>query len=485
MNFEKIDSLILSMKDELINDMRRWIAVPSVLSEPAPNAPFGAETRRMLDLALADAARYGFPVRDFDGYAGDVSLGSGDQTLGLLCHLDVVPAGDGWTFDPWGGEISDGKLYGRGTMDDKGPALCALYAMRAVRDAGVPLKDGVRLILGCDEETGMNDLRYYASKVKMPDYGFSPDAEFPVINIEKGGLGLLISAYTGGEDEAELPVYSLYAGERCNVVPGIARAELGVADVEAFRSAVAAVAQANNFKLTVEELPSESSELSDLELLDGAALTRVALIAEGVSAHASMPHLGVNAAGMLLIALRELNAGGASKSAIAALATKLGLEYDGASIGIKQADELSGPLTCNLGLLRYDGLNLTAQLDIRYPICADEEKMCGAAAMALSPDRLALTRVGGHTPHHVPADHKIVRGLLEVYHDVTGLPAYAFAIGGGTYSRMMPNTVAFGLNFPGDTDTCHMPDEYIDIEKMMTSVKIFAHAIVKLAGEEE
>ena len=490
MNYEKIDALVMSMKDELIADMKRWISIPSVQSPALPNAPFGAENRRMLDMALADAQKYGFEVRDFDGYAGDISFGSGEQTMGMLCHLDVVPAGDGWKHDPWGAEIEDGKIFCRGTMDAKGPALCALYAMRAVRDAGVQLKDGVRLILGCDEETGMSDMRYYASKVKMPDYGFSPDAEFPVINIEKGGLGLILSAYTGNEDDADIPVYSLYAGERCNVVPGTAKAVLGVRDVEAFKAAVAKVAAEKNFKLTVEVEEEENNLLAGVELDVGVELeieeqiTRVTLLAEGVSSHASMPHLGVNAAGMLLIALKELGVGGGSRKAIAALADKIGLEYDGASIGIKQEDELSGPLTCNLGILRFDGAYISAELDIRYPICADEKDMCGAAAMALTGTGLCLTRKGGHTPHHVPAEHKIVRGLLQVYHEVTGLDAYAFAIGGGTYSRMMPNTVAFGLNFPGDTDTCHMPDEFIDIEKMMASVKIFAHAIAALAGGE-
>lgn len=504
MNYEKIDSLVDSMKDELIADMRRWLSVPSVLGPAAENAPFGVENRRMLDMALADAKKYGFAVKDYDGYAGEISLGSGEQTMGMLCHLDVVPAGDGWTYDPWGATIVDGKMYARGAMDDKGPALCALYAMRAVKEAGVPLKDGVRLILGCDEETGMRDMRYYASKTKMPDYGFSPDAEFPVINIEKGGIGFSISSYTGGEGEGDMAVTSLYAGERANVVPGVATATLTVKDVEAFKAAVAKVAAEKNFKLTVEEVIPEEVELtaeeaanldrmiSDLEKIDGVEvdmeeddLTVVTLTAEGVSAHASMPHLGVNAAGMLLIALKELGAGLGSKAAIAALADKLGLEYDGASIGIKQADEESGALTCNLGILRYDGANITARLDIRYPICADPKDMCGSVSVSLIGTPLVAACTGYRGPHHVPKEHKVVRGLLEVYHDVTGLPAYAFAIGGGTYSRCMPNTVAFGLNFPGDTDTCHMPDEYIDLEKLMLSVKIFAHAIVKLAGEDE
>ena len=368
-------------------------------------------------------------------------------------------------------EIEDGKIYGRGTMDDKGPALIALYAMRAVRDAGIPLADGVRLIWGCDEETGMNDMRHYASKYKMPDYGFSPDAEFPVINIEKGGMNMLLSKYTGGEGKADREILSLYAGERPNVVPGLARAVVGLKNtsVQALRTRLAELAKKDaRLRISVESVEGD----------------RATLLAEGRSAHASTPDLGVNAAGILLTALAEIGAGGALLPSIRALAEKIGLAGDGRELGIAASDAASGELTCNLGILRFDGESLQAHLDIRYPLCADEKDMLGSAAMAVSESGMAVTRLGGHTPLHVPAEHKVVRGLIEVYHDVTDLPGYAFAIGGGTYSRMMPNTVAFGLNFPGDVDTCHMPDEYIDIEKMMLSVKIFAHAIATLAGGE-
>lgn len=153
----------------------------------------------MLNLALETGRRYGFETRNFDGYAGDISLPGGEKTLGILCHLDVVPAGEGWTVEPFALTQRDGNLCGRGVIDNKGPALAALYAMRCVRDAGFALKDGVRLILGCDEETGMSDMAYYNAHTASPDYGFSPDAEYPVINIEKGGLDILLSKQTGGE----------------------------------------------------------------------------------------------------------------------------------------------------------------------------------------------------------------------------------------------------------------------------------------------
>lgn len=471
MNYETLDRIVDSYRDELIENIRKWIAIPSVKGEPAgENAPFGPEVRRMLDVALEDGRRFGFEVRDIDGYAGDISFGSGAQTMGMLAHLDVVPLGDGWTHDPLGGEIENGRLYGRGTTDDKGPALCALYAMRAVKEAGVLLKDGVRLILGCDEETGMSDMRYYASKLKMPDYGFSPDAEFPVINIEKGGVNMRLSKVTGGEDGAAIPVYSLYAGERPNVVPAEATALVGLGEMtlDALREKLASI-----------EKNHERFRLDATDAGDGKAK----IVATGVNAHAAMPEGGVNAAGMLLIALSELGAGSEStRAAIAMLADAVGMEYTGERLGIACADELSGALTCNLGILRYDGNELSALLDIRYPLCGDEALVLGQAARRVAPAGMSVGCASSHTPLHVPADSKIVKGLLKVYHDVTGLPAYTIAIGGGTYSRMMPNTVAFGVCFPGDMDVCHIADEYINVEKMMLGVKIFAHAIAEIAG---
>ncbi len=464
---EKIDRLIEGWKDEIFGRLRGWVAIDSKAGENAGEGmPFGPEVRKMLDKALADASEMGFETAQFDGYAGHVVLpGEADgQTMGILAHLDVVPAGDGWTHDPFGGEIENGRFYARGAIDDKGPALAALYAMRAVREAGIPLKDSVRLILGCDEETGMSDMRHYVQCVQTPDYGFSPDAEFPVINIEKGGLGILLTAVSAGEEDAEIPVYTMAAGERPNVVPGIAWAEVGTKNcsAEALRA----------------RIQDERIEVADL----GNGRARV--LATGVSAHASTPHLGVNAAGILLMGLARAGAGGGSRDAILALAEKIGLEGRGESLGIAIRDELSGDLTCNLGILRFDGQVMTAQLDIRYPIIAEDEALTlGKMCMALSSTPFSVKRLNGHPVHHVPADHKVVKGLLQVYHDITGLQAHTVAIGGGTYSRMMPNTVAFGPCFPGDPDPCHMPDESIDIDKYMMSIRIMAHAIETLAGK--
>ena len=467
-DYAKIDARVMELKDELIRDIQKWVSIPSVSSGSDGDKPFGPVVAHMLDTALETARDYGFETRNIDYYAGDISMGSGEQTLGMLAHLDVVPAGEGWTHDPFGGEIADGKIFGRGTIDDKGPALCALYAMRAVRDAGVPLKDGVRLILGCDEEVGMSDMRYYASKLKMPDYGFSPDAEFPVINIEKGGVNVELTYRGEGEDEAEIPVYQLYAGERPNVVPAHAYAIVGTqklpcAEIE---KRIAAHAAAVHQKLSVKDLGDGRAEIS----------------AEGVLSHGSLPELGVNAASVLLIALKAIGAGAGVRPALDMMTACIGMEPDGASLNIKREDEISHNLSCNLGILRWDGENFSATLDIRYPLCTNEVEILGNIACTVSKYGVHVRRIGGHTPHHVPADHKIVRGLMQVYNELTGDDAKPLAIGGGTYSRMMPNTVAFGVVFPGQEDCCHIADEYIDIDSMMQATRIFAHAIAELAS---
>ena len=164
----KIYELIDSYRDEYVEMLQRWVRVPSVKGEAAENAPFGTDVRRMLDTAMADARKLGFAVRDFDGYACDITLGEAEEKIAVLGHLDVVPVGDGWTKQPFGAEIENGRIYGRGSNDDKGPSLAALFAMRAIRDAGIPLKKGIRMILGCDEESGWEDMEYCLNCMRRP-----------------------------------------------------------------------------------------------------------------------------------------------------------------------------------------------------------------------------------------------------------------------------------------------------------------------------
>ena len=453
---DHLTNIIEGLREEMTETLARWIKIPSVKGEAAPGAPFGAEVRRALDVALEDAEKMGFKVRNFDGYAGDVRMGpEGVNPLAILAHLDVVPAGDGWQTDPFGADLIDGKMYGRGTSDDKGPAVAGLYAMYAAKKAGIPLNREIRLILGCDEETGMACMKYYAKHCDMPRSGFSPDANFPVINTEKGLLHLDL----GGEYTAEgLRVKEISVGERPNVIPGLASALI------------------EGDEALCEKANQAAKELGldvKAEMQDGL----VKIIATGIPGHAAFPAPARNAIGMLLLVLKELGV----KGALETLADRVGMQYDGLGLGVKCEDQVSGPLTCNLGILRYSEQNgLYATLDIRYPILCDHKALTASIVAALEP--CVQVKVDSQKdPHHVAPNSKLVTSLMEAYAEVTGdTEAKPMAIGGGTYAKMLEEGVAFGSLFPDEEELAHQAGEYISIDSLVKNLYIFVKAIEKL-----
>lgn len=463
MKNETLDRAVESLRPLVLDMLQKWIRIPSEKQPAEGEAIFGQPLKTMLDTALSDARALGFRTRNFDYYAGDVEMGEGDEVMGIVAHLDVVPAGDGWKHDPFGAELEGDAVYGRGTTDDKGPAIAALLAMKAVMDAGIPLSRRVRLILGCDEECGMQDMEYYRKHADLPAFGFSPDADYPVINTEKGICAVDLSARFDGEDGAEYPVYSVTAGTRRNVVPGVAYAEIGCGDLATLNEKLSATG------LDVAAEPLENG--------------RVRLVSTGVTGHAAFPEHSKNAAGQLLMALSAIGAGKGSCAAIARLAETIAMTYDGAGLGVDVKDSVSGPLTMNLGILRITPEGMTATLDIRYPVLANAKMIAKIIGLRLSEAGISAELTSDSEPMHVPADSFIVRELLKVYHEITGNESYPVAIGGGTYSREMNNTVAFGCNFPGESDLAHQAEEHTTLEKMMLNIRIFAYAIAALAGK--
>lgn len=453
---DNLNTIIESLREEMTETLARWIRIPSVKDEPAPGAPFGAEVRKSLDAALQDAEKMGFAVRNFDGYAGDVRMGpEGVNPLAILAHLDVVPTGDGWQQDPFGAEIIDGKMYGRGTSDDKGPAVAALYAMYAYQQAGLPLNREVRLILGCDEESGWDCMRYYAEHCDMPRTGFSPDANFPVINTEKGMLHLSLK---GAYCADGLKVKQFNVGERCNVVPGMASA-LVEGDEELCEKANQAAAS-----LGLEVKAEMENGLVKIE-------------STGIPGHAAFPEITRNAIGQLLLVLKELGAQGS----LLTLANCVGMEYDGKGLAIKCEDAVSGPLTCNMGIIRYSKEEgLYATLDIRYPILCDHKALTASIVAALAPE-VTVTVDTQKDPHHVAANSKLVTALMESYAEVTGdTESQPMAIGGGTYAKVLEEGVAFGSLFPGEEELAHQAGEYISLDSLVNNLYIFVKAIEKL-----
>ncbi len=453
----KLNAIIESMHDEMIDTLQKWIRVPSVKGEAAPGAPFGKEVRSMLDMALADCEQMGFKTQNFDGYIAHADLGEGsdEDALAILAHLDVVPEGDGWKYPPYGAVIENGRMYGRGTSDDKGPAVAALYAMKAVKDAGIPLRRKVRLILGCDEESGWEDIAHYNKVATMPRMGFSPDASYPIINIEKGICRLELHGVLSNEG---LQVIAFNNGERPNVIPGRASA------LVAGDAATVAQAEAAAKKL---DIPAE------VHLTDKG----VSITVTGISGHAAYPETARNANGEMLLLLRELGVQGDLRL----LADKIGLDYRGEGLEISVSDGISGYLTCNLGIIRAGEGGVYATLDIRYPVMTNPDMIIKNVSASLPGMRVEAMEV--KEPHHVPAGSELVQKLLDAYHEVTGYERKCLYTGGGTYARSLQEGVAFGASFPQDEDLAHQANEYADIEGLYKNIKIFALAIVKLAGK--
>ncbi|MCQ2457722.1 MAG: Sapep family Mn(2+)-dependent dipeptidase [Clostridia bacterium] len=452
---QKIYDLIDSYRDQYVSMLRRWVQVPSVKGEAEDGAPFGRDVRRMLDMAMVDAETLGFMTGAYDGYACDIRLGDSDDEIAVLGHLDVVPAGDGWNRPPFGAEMDNGRVYGRGTGDDKGPSLCALFAMKAIRDAGIPLRRSVRLILGCDEESGWEDMDWYTAHTDMPAMGFSPDASFPVINTEKSMLGFELRADT---DDTGLKILRLETGERTNVIPGECEALLAGGDD--LIAKVAAYAVKTGLPYTAEKT-------------DGGILVHAA----GIPGHSAYPQSARNAIGMMLNLLKELGVTGPVRT----LADAVGIEYNGASLGCACSDDVSGALTCNIGILRIKDGHLFATLDYRCPITSDLDALQKATADHLPGIRVTCTKVT--PPHHVPADSELVTALLSAYHEETGLDAYPMSTGGGTYAKVLKQGVAFGAGFPDDVDLAHQANEYVEIDKMILTIKIYANALIRLIAE--
>ncbi len=431
--FQKLDS----MKDEAVSLLRTLLSFESV-DTPAndPAAPHGTAVAACLSAALTAAKEYGLAVRDLDGEAGLIDSDEGiAPKIGMLCHLDIVPTGTGWTHDPLAGEIEDGKLFGRGTSDDKGPFVSALLALAAIKACDVPLNYPIRLIAGTCEETGSRDIAYCKARGVIPPYVFSPDANYPVVNTEKGMARFSVSATL----PAESALVSLSGGEALNMVPQRATA---------------------TFK-------------------DGTKSE-----ATGKSAHASTPELGENAVSALLETLcKKLVGDGAHAILKSALDLHPPHVTDGSPLGIEASDEISGSLTCSLGLATLEDGVLTLSFDVRHPLCTSAPEIREKLEKTLAKTPFSLTKFHGIPPHHVAEDSPFVQSLLSAYTEVTGLEGYCIAIGGGTYVHDIDGGVAFGTCFPNRDCRIHSPDEFIPVEDLILNAKIFVAALLKLQDQ--
>jgi len=464
----RLDQQIDSMKEDLIAAIQACIQIKSVkdIEHAAPGAPFGPGIKEALEWTLALGEKFGFNVKNVEGYAGHIEMGTG-ELLGILGHIDVVPEGDGWSVPPYSGTIKDGKILGRGALDDKGPSLTALFAMKAIKDAGIPLNMRVRLILGTDEESGWADMDYYLKKEEVPQIGFAPDAEFPVIHAEKGILHLELSKSFATPFRHLVRVQG---GERANIVPDVCEVTVKGITHEIITKKL------NDFSFPKGVSGKVISSGTDEE-------TKLTLM--GVAAHGSLPQNGKNAVLYALQFLQTLPLDPEEQHILDFILTHPGTGFYGEGFGIALSDEPSGKLSLNLGILEMTADKVSFVIDIRYPVTFKKDDVFLPIERIAQPEKLSLKILTHQDAHHVPKDSALVQSLLKAYADVTGLKPFAFAIGGGTYAKALPQGVAFGPVFPGEPDAIHCPDEYISIENLLITTKVYAQAILNLAADPE
>ncbi len=459
----RVDAYIDEVWSSVIADIKELVSHPSVadVSRAEPGAPFGRPVREALDCALAIARRLGYETGDDDGYIGWADIpGERGEQVATIAHVDVVPAGPGWTDDPFRVREREGWLLGRGVIDDKGPAVLSLYAGAFLLREGIRPRYTFRALLGCDEEVGMTDVHHYLAGHEDPAFLFTPDAEFPVCNAEKG---LYNATFVSGPVEGGR-ILSWSGAEVTNAIPGASVLEIAC---------------------DAAELPApvrDADRLSFEAVRPGVAR----ITAQGVGGHASMPAGTINAVGVIvgyLAAHPELLAEG--ERPFIELLSIVHAGTDGAAMGIASANEAFGPLTVIPSVVAVGDGRIRQTIDSRYPdsISADEmtETLSALAERYGATLEIDMTKV----PFSVDADHPAVRTLIDTYNEVTGKDAKPFAMGGGTYARCFKKAVSFGPeeemeHVPAWVGPMHGADEGANEELLRRALKMYVLAILRL-----
>ena len=464
------DEYINNLKDEIISETQKLIQIPSVYSKSDNlSHPFGENVNKALEYILDLGKKLGFRTKNIDGYCGYIEFGEGDKLVGIIGHLDVVPEGDNWTFPPFSGTLSDNKIFGRGSIDDKGPVVASLYAMKTVMD-NCKINKRVRLILGLNEENNWECIKYYKEHEEWPTIGFSPDADFPCIYAEKGIISPYLNMDYSQFEKEDILLENIDCNNNAiNVVPKICSCVLKINNKNISSSEFI-----NNLKKII----SEHNYEIDIYKIDEHSIK---LTSHGVQAHAAHPDLGVNSISRLVITLDKIFKTYNINIPIFDFFNKyINIQYDGQDLGIACEDE-SGKLTLNVGKIELNNHVLKIGMNLRIPIktkLADIEKTI--KNQLSSYENIELIVQDKKEPLYVPKDSYLVKTLCNIFNEATNSSLEPIAIGGGTYARAFENCISFGANLPGQEDMCHKTDEFISIDNLILATKIYARAIYEL-----
>lgn len=454
------------LQTAMLQSIQESIRIPSIEAAPLPGKPYGEMVDQALQHALATAAGLGFRTVNLDGHIGYAEYGEGEDYIAVLGHVDVVPEGSGWQYPPYGAEIHDEVLYGRGSLDDKGPLFAALYGLKAVAAAGLPLKKRVRIIFGTNEETGCADAAYYVAREPAPVAGFTPDANFPVIFAEKGIFNFTLCGQLGNQNGAAVQLIKLHGGERANMVPDACEAVL-LADNPA----------------RISELCEKLATERGWQITAATKGTEVHLQAVGLAAHGSTPELGKNAVMEMLACLAECPLAATAQDVMRAYTQLIGLDTTGRALGLACQDEPSGTLSLNAGVVSLQDGVVTLTNNARYPVTLSFEALWQRLLAALDGSSLQAACQVHSKPLYFPREHPLITTLHRIFQEKTGQTAEPLAIGGGTYAKTIPNIVAYGPEMPGVPGCCHEANEHISLADLATSAQIYAEAIYELAKE--
>lgn len=463
-----LENYIDLFQDKMVHSVCDLINIPSVYEQSNdPNKPFGESINKALEYILELGKSLGFKTKNMDGYCGYIELGEGEELVGIIGHLDVVPGGDNWDTPPFAATISNGCIYGRGAIDDKGPVIASLYAMKAVKEYTTVHKR-VRLILGLNEERDWKGISYYKQKEEHPSISFSPDADFPCIYAEKAVITMTLLQHYFPSEQDSIILKKLFDDHNAiNVVPKLATAILKVnSSMEECISLLKEIIQRYGYEIDIYKMDDHHLKLTSY----------------GTAAHSAHPDLGVNAISRLLIVLYGIFM---KHNLHLPLLDKffqyLNEDFNGNKLGINIPDE-SGILTCNVGTLSFENDQIQIGLNLRVPIHTSTDFVQTKIKEQMEVPHLITIAIQETKPSlFLPKDHSLVQTLCHIFNETTGLNASPIAIGGATYARAFPNCVSFGPNMPGSQDMCHQANEFISLSNLTLSSKLYAKAIYELA----